>query len=125
MPSVPSARNAIARPDTARRPPTSWRDTLHRAPEPQVLGSRNATAQRKWSRNVTREGRRRNRRPRRFFRLLPVTPEVLSVWQRMVASLSILGKKSHDAHLVAVMQGTLGDGHFDLQRRGLQSLSGR
>jgi predicted nucleic acid-binding protein len=41
---------------------------------------------------------------RRFFRLLPSTPDVLEAWQRIVARLGIVGKQTHDAHLVAVMQ---------------------
>jgi predicted nucleic acid-binding protein len=41
---------------------------------------------------------------RRFFRLLPSTPDVLEAWQRIVTKLGISGKQSHDAHLVAVMQ---------------------
>ena len=41
---------------------------------------------------------------RRFFRLLPSTPSVLEAWQRMVTTLGISGKQTHDAHLVAVME---------------------
>ncbi len=41
---------------------------------------------------------------RRFFRLLPSTPDVLEAWQRIVVRLGIVGKQTHDAHLVAVMQ---------------------
>ena len=41
---------------------------------------------------------------RRFFRLLPSTPDVLETWQRIVIRLGITGKQTHDAHLVAVMQ---------------------
>ena len=41
---------------------------------------------------------------RRFFRLLPFTPEVLEVWQGLVETLGVSGKQTHDAHLVAVMQ---------------------
>ena len=40
---------------------------------------------------------------RRFFRLLPATPEVLDTWQRLVIDLGISGKPTHDVHLVAVM----------------------
>jgi predicted nucleic acid-binding protein len=41
---------------------------------------------------------------RRLFRLLTSTPEVLEAWQRIVISYGIVGKQTHDAHLVAVMQ---------------------
>ncbi len=41
---------------------------------------------------------------RRLFQLLPATPKVLDTWQRIVISLGIRGKQTHDAHLVAVMQ---------------------
>ena len=41
---------------------------------------------------------------RRFFRLLPSTPEVLEAWQSIVADLGILGKQTHDAHLAAIMR---------------------
>jgi predicted nucleic acid-binding protein len=41
---------------------------------------------------------------RRFFRLLPSTPDVLEAWQRIVTDLGICGKQAHDAHLAAVMQ---------------------
>jgi predicted nucleic acid-binding protein len=41
---------------------------------------------------------------RRLFRLLPSTPEVLEAWQRIVVTHEILGKQTHDAHLVALMQ---------------------
>lgn len=41
---------------------------------------------------------------RRFFRLLPSTPDVLEAWQRIVVRLGVTGKQTHDAHLAAVMQ---------------------
>ena len=41
---------------------------------------------------------------RRFFRLLPSTPDVLDAWQRLVLTLEITGKQTHDAHLAAVME---------------------
>ena len=41
---------------------------------------------------------------RRLFRLLPSTPEVLEAWQRIVVTHGIVGKQTHDAHLVAIMQ---------------------
>ena len=41
---------------------------------------------------------------RRLFRLLPSTPDVLEAWQRIVVSHGVLGKQTHDAHLVAMMQ---------------------
>jgi predicted nucleic acid-binding protein len=41
---------------------------------------------------------------RRFFRLLPSTPDILDAWERIVTNLGISGKQTHDAHLVAVMQ---------------------
>lgn len=41
---------------------------------------------------------------RRFFRLLPYTPEVLEIWQRLVVQHGVSGKQTHDAHLVAVMR---------------------
>jgi len=41
---------------------------------------------------------------RRLFTLLPSTPEILEAWQRIVISLGISGKQTHDAHLVAAMQ---------------------
>jgi predicted nucleic acid-binding protein len=40
---------------------------------------------------------------RRFFRLLPATPDVLDTWRRIVINLGVSGKQTHDAHLVAVM----------------------
>ena len=40
----------------------------------------------------------------RLFRLLPYTPDVLEAWQRIVIGQSIIGKQTHDAHLVAIMQ---------------------
>lgn len=40
---------------------------------------------------------------RRLFRLLPSTPEVLEAWQQIVVTQGILGKQTHDAHLVAIM----------------------
>jgi len=56
---------------------------------------------------------------RRFFRLLPATPDIFEVWQRMVIALGITGKQTHDAHLVAVMEVysvtsilTFNTGHF-------------
>ncbi len=56
---------------------------------------------------------------RRFFRLLPSTPNVLEAWQRMVLALRITGKQTHDAHLAAVMEVysvtsilTFNPGHF-------------
>lgn len=57
---------------------------------------------------------------RRFFRLLPSTPEVLDAWQGIVEALGVSGKQTHDAHLVAVMQVysvtgilTFNTGHFN------------
>ncbi len=41
---------------------------------------------------------------RQFFRLLPYTPEVLEIWQRLVIQHQVSGKQTHDAHLVAVMR---------------------
>jgi predicted nucleic acid-binding protein len=41
---------------------------------------------------------------RQFFRVLPSTPDALEVWQRIVVGQGIIGKQTHDAHLVAVMQ---------------------
>jgi predicted nucleic acid-binding protein len=41
---------------------------------------------------------------RRFFQLLPSTPDVLDRWQRLVINLGVSGKQTPDAHLVAVMQ---------------------
>lgn len=41
---------------------------------------------------------------RRLFRLLPSTPDVLEAWQRIVVSHGVLGKQTHHAHLVAIMQ---------------------
>jgi predicted nucleic acid-binding protein len=41
---------------------------------------------------------------RNLFYLLPPTLDVVNTWQRMVTTHGVLGKKSHDAHLVAVMQ---------------------
>ncbi len=56
---------------------------------------------------------------RRLFRLLPPPPEVLEVWQRIVLTLGISGKQTHDAHLAAVMEVngvssilTFNTGHF-------------
>ena len=43
-------------------------------------------------------------RLRRLFRLLPSTPDVLEAWQRIVLTYGFLGKQTHDAHLVAIMQ---------------------
>ncbi len=41
---------------------------------------------------------------RRLFRLLPSTPDVLEAWQRLVVTLGVVGKQTHDAHLVGIMQ---------------------
>lgn len=41
---------------------------------------------------------------RRLFRLLPSGPEVLETWQRIVMLRGIIGKQTHDAHLVAIME---------------------
>ena len=41
---------------------------------------------------------------RRLFRLLPSNPNVLDAWQRIVLTLEITGKQTHDAHLAAVME---------------------
>jgi predicted nucleic acid-binding protein len=40
----------------------------------------------------------------KLFRLLPPSLDVVNVWQGIVTTHSVLGKKTHDAHLVAVMQ---------------------
>jgi predicted nucleic acid-binding protein len=40
---------------------------------------------------------------RRFFFLLPYTPEVLETRQRLVVQHGVSGKQTHDAHLVAIM----------------------
>ena len=41
---------------------------------------------------------------RKLFRLLPPSLDVVNVWQGIVTTHTVLGKKAHDAHLVAVMQ---------------------
>lgn len=41
---------------------------------------------------------------REFFRLLPYTADVLERWQRLVLDQGVVGKQTHDAHIVAVMQ---------------------
>ena len=41
---------------------------------------------------------------RRFFRLLPCTPAVLEIWQRMVVLHRVSGKQTHDAHVAAIMR---------------------
>jgi predicted nucleic acid-binding protein len=41
---------------------------------------------------------------RRLFRLLPSTPDAFDAWQRVVAIHGVIGKQTHDAHLLAVMQ---------------------
>jgi predicted nucleic acid-binding protein len=41
---------------------------------------------------------------RRLFRVLPHTPDVLEEWQGIVTRHSVLGKQTHDAHLVALMR---------------------
>jgi predicted nucleic acid-binding protein len=41
---------------------------------------------------------------RRLFRLLPSSPEVLEAWQRIVVTHGVVGKQTHDAHMVAIMQ---------------------
>jgi len=41
---------------------------------------------------------------KRLFRLLPSTPDVLEAWQRIVIAHGALGKQTHDAHLVAIME---------------------
>ena len=41
---------------------------------------------------------------RRLFNLLPPVLDALDNWQRIVIAYGVLGKKSHDAHVVAVMQ---------------------
>jgi predicted nucleic acid-binding protein len=39
-----------------------------------------------------------------FFRLLPHTPDVTEAWKRIVTAQGVMGKQTHDAHLVAIMQ---------------------
>jgi PIN domain-containing protein len=41
---------------------------------------------------------------RRLFDVLPHKPEVLDLWQLIVSTYGVLGKQTHDAHLVAMMQ---------------------
>ena len=41
---------------------------------------------------------------RRLFPILPPASEVFEAWQRIVFTQQIVGKQTHDAHLVAVMQ---------------------
>jgi predicted nucleic acid-binding protein len=41
---------------------------------------------------------------RQLFCMLPATAEVFEAWQRIVFSQQIVGKQTHDAHLVAIMQ---------------------
>jgi predicted nucleic acid-binding protein len=41
---------------------------------------------------------------RRLFQLLPATSDVFETWQRIVISQQVVGKQTHDAHLVAAMQ---------------------
>lgn len=41
---------------------------------------------------------------RTFFTILEDTPAILTEWETMVTSLSVLGKNAHDARLVAAMK---------------------
>ena len=41
---------------------------------------------------------------RQLFRVLPYTAEVLERWQHLVTTQGVVGKQTHDAHLVAIMQ---------------------
>jgi predicted nucleic acid-binding protein len=41
---------------------------------------------------------------RRLFRLLPSTPDVFEAWLRVVIIHGVIGKQTHDAHLLAIMQ---------------------
>ena len=41
---------------------------------------------------------------RRLFRLLPPNLGVFDSWQRLVLDLGVIGKQTHDTHLVATMQ---------------------
>jgi predicted nucleic acid-binding protein len=42
-------------------------------------------------------------RMKQFFSLLPESADALIEWERLVAQRQVSGKKTHDAHLVAVM----------------------
>lgn len=57
---------------------------------------------------------------RRLFLVLPYTAEVLETWERTVVAHGVVGKQTHDAHLVAIMQVnavqsilTFNGGHFE------------
>ena len=39
-----------------------------------------------------------------FFELLVYTSDVLKIWRRIVTAQNVSGKRTHDAHLVAMMQ---------------------
>ena len=41
---------------------------------------------------------------RQFFHLLPYASEVSEVWKRIVIDYAVIGKQTHDAHIVAIMQ---------------------
>jgi len=41
---------------------------------------------------------------RRLFRLLSSNPDVYDAWQRIVETHNVIGKQTHDAHLVTIMQ---------------------
>jgi hypothetical protein len=38
---------------------------------------------------------------RALFRLLPDTPEILDIWNRLVVDHNVMGKPTHDAHILA------------------------
>jgi predicted nucleic acid-binding protein len=41
---------------------------------------------------------------RALFRLLPDTPEILDIWIQLVIDHNVMGKPTHDAHIVAAMK---------------------
>jgi predicted nucleic acid-binding protein len=41
---------------------------------------------------------------RALFRLLPDPPEILDIWNRLVIDHGVMGKPTHDAHIVAAMK---------------------
>ncbi len=41
---------------------------------------------------------------RALFRLLPDTPEILDIWNQLVIDHNVMGKPTHDAHIVAAMK---------------------
>jgi hypothetical protein len=102
-----SIPNIVATPPPKPRlHPSAWRrGALRRAAESHgTLGRGNLLSGRQRSQHELREERNRDRNTAALLHVLPLTPEVLAVWEGIVEALGVTGKQTHDAHLVGVMR---------------------